>query len=232
MATLDAYIVKARRALTVDVRLRLGQGERLGFFGASGAGKSTVLSCLAGIESPDQGHIQFGDTTLFPPNLPLHRRPLAYLTQNDSLFPHLSVGGNVCFGLDDHGNGSRQWIEELKERFDLGQLWNESARAISGGQARRVALARMLARRPPLVLLDEPFGALDRPTIGELVDAILRWHRELGFTLIAVDHRAEILERLCTRAAAIQDGRVVQEGTWRELISAPATPMLARLFSG
>jgi molybdate transport system ATP-binding protein len=232
MPTLDAHIVKRRRALTVDVRLRLVQGERLALFGASGAGKSTVLSCLAGIENPDAGRIQFGDTVFFPPNLPLYRRPLAYLTQSDSLFPHLSVAGNVCFGLRDHeSNGARAWIEELKRHFELGPLWNESARRISGGQARRVALARMLARRPPLVLLDEPFTALDRPTISELVDVILRWHRELGFTLIAVDHRAEILERLCARAAAIEDGCVVQEGAWSELTSAPATPKLARLLS-
>jgi len=232
MPTLDAHIVKRRRAFTVDVRLRVGQGDRLALFGASGAGKSTVLSCLAGIENPDAGRIQFGDTLFFPPNLPLYRRSLAYLTQSDSLFPHLSVAGNVCFGLSDReSNGARAWIEELKQHFELGPLWNESARRISGGQARRVALARMLARRPPLVLLDEPFTALDRPTIGELVDAILRWQRELGFTLIAVDHRAEILERLCARAAAIEDGRVVQEGTWPELTSAPATSKLARLLS-
>jgi ABC-type sulfate/molybdate transport systems ATPase subunit len=232
MATLDAHIIKRRRALTVNLRLHLEQGERLALFGASGAGKSTALSCLAGIENPDAGRIQFGDTVFFPSNLPLYQRPLAYLTQSDSLFPHLSVAGNVCFGLSDHESaGARAWIEELKRHFELGPLWNESARRISGGQARRVALARMLARRPPLVMLDEPFMALDRPTIGELVDAILLWHRELGFTLIAVDHRAEILERLCARAVALEDGRVVQEGTWPELVSAPATPKLARLLS-
>jgi ABC-type glutathione transport system ATPase component len=81
------------------------------------------------------------------------------------------------------------------------------------------------------VLLDEPFTALDRPTVSELVDSILRWHRELGFTLIAVDHRVDILEKLCTRAVAIENGRIVQEGTWPELTAAPATPMLARLLS-
>jgi molybdate transport system ATP-binding protein len=232
MPTLDAHIVKARRALTVDVRLRLEQGERLALFGASGAGKSTVLSCLAGIESPDAGWVQFGDPVFFPPSLPLHRRSLAYLTQSDSLFPHLTVAENVCFGLHGHeSNGSPQWVEELKQRLQLGPLWSESARRISGGQARRVALARMLARRPPLVLLDEPFTALDRPTVSELVDSILRWHRELGFTLIAVDHRVDILEKLCTRAVAIENGRIVQEGTWPELTAAPATPMLARLLS-
>jgi len=233
MPALDAHIVKRRRELTVDVPLHLEQGERFALFGASGAGKSTVLSCVAGIENPDAGQIRFGDAIFYPPSLPLHRRPLAYLTQSDCLFPHLSVGDNVCFGLGDHeSNGARAWIEELKRNLELGPLWHESTQRISGGQARRVALARMLARRPPLVLLDEPFTALDRPTIGELVDAILRWHRELGFTLIAVDHRAEILERLCPRAAAIENGRVVQDGAWPELISAPATPMLADLLSG
>ncbi|HVB80927.1 MAG TPA: ATP-binding cassette domain-containing protein [Candidatus Binataceae bacterium] len=232
MPTLDAHIVKRRRVLAVDLCLRLEQGERLALFGASGAGKSTVLSCLAGIENPDAGRIQFGDTVFFPPHLPLYLRPLAYLTQSDSLFPHLSVADNVCFGLRDRASdGTRHWVEELKRRLALGPLWNESARRISGGQARRVALARMLARRPPLVLLDEPFTALDRPIVGELVDAILQWHRELGFTLIAVDHRADILERLCTRAAAIEDGRVIQAGTWPEITSAPATPTLARLLS-
>jgi molybdate transport system ATP-binding protein len=232
MPTLDAHIVKRRRALVVDVRLSLKQGERVALFGASGAGKSTVLSCLAGIENPDAGRIEFGDTVFFPPNLPLYQRPLAYLTQNDSLFPHLSVADNVCFGLRGHqDNGARAWVDELKQCLALGPLWNESARRISGGQARRVALARMLARRPPLVLLDEPFTALDRPTMNELVDAILQWHRELGFTLIAVDHRADILEKLCARAVAIEGGRVVQEGSWPELTAAPATPMLARLLS-
>jgi molybdate transport system ATP-binding protein len=232
MPTLDAHIVKRRRVFTVDVHLRLEQGERLALFGASGAGKSTVLSCLAGIEHPDAGRIQLNDTVFFRPNLPLYRRALAYLTQSDSLFPHLSVADNVCFGLSGHErNGAQRWVEELKERLELGPLWNESARRISGGQARRVALARMLARRPPLVLLDEPFTALDRPTISELVDAILQWHRELGFILIAVDHRADILERLCTRAAVIEGGRIVQEGTWRDLTVAPATPLLARLLS-
>jgi ABC-type sulfate/molybdate transport systems ATPase subunit len=232
MPTLDAHIVKRRRSLVVDVRLSLKQGERVALFGASGAGKSTVLSCLAGIENLDAGRIEFGDTIFFPPNLPLYRRPLAYLTQNDSLFPHLSVANNVCFGLSDYqSNGARAWVDELKERLALGPLWNESAGRISGGQARRVALARMLARRPPLVLLDEPFTALDRPTMNELVDAILQWHCELGFTLIAVDHRADILEKLCARAIAIEGGRIVQEGSWPELTAAPATPMLARLLS-
>jgi molybdate transport system ATP-binding protein len=230
---LNAHIVKARRAFTVDVRLQLGLGERFGLFGASGAGKSTVLSCLAGIETPDAGTICLGDCRLFPPSLPLCCRPLAYLTQSDWLFPHLSVAENVCFGLQNHErDGAKKWIEELAKRLELGPLWNESARRISGGQARRVALARMLARRPPLVLLDEPFTALDRPSVNELIAALLEWHVALGFTLIAVDHQPEILEKLCTHAAVIESGRIVQEGSWSELRAAPATPLFARLLAG
>jgi ABC-type sulfate/molybdate transport systems ATPase subunit len=121
-------------------------------------------------------------------------------------------------------------IEQLAKRLDLSPLWNESARLISGGQARRVALARMLAGRPPLALQDEPFTALDRPAMHELIAALLEWHVALGFTLIAVDHRAEILEKLCTRAAVIESGSIVQEGSWPALAAAPATPLLARYW--
>jgi molybdate transport system ATP-binding protein len=229
---LDAHIIKTRRAFTVDVHLRLRAGERLGLFGASGAGKSTVMSCLAGIESPDAGKISLGGVRLFPPNLALYQRPLGYLTQSDWLFPHLAVSENVCFGLSNHErDSSRNWIDELAKRLGLNRLWNESASRISGGQARRVALARMLARHPPLILLDEPFMALDSPNIDELIAALLDWHLIFGFTLIAVDHRTEILQRFCTRVAVIESGRIVQEGPWSMLKAAPATPLLARLLA-
>jgi molybdate transport system ATP-binding protein len=230
---LEAHIVKVRPAFTLDLRLRLEAGERLALFGASGAGKSTVLSCLAGFEEPDGGEILVNDLRLFRPSLPLYRRPLAYLTQSDSLFPHLTVAQNVCFGLESASyNGASKWVEELRQRLGLGALWDKRATKISGGQARRVALARMLARRPPLVLLDEPFAALDRPTIHELTETVLEWQQRLGFALIAVDHRPEILERLCTRVAVIEAGKIVQEGVWADLAAAPATVLLASLLAG
>jgi ABC-type glutathione transport system ATPase component len=90
----------------------------------------------------------------------------------------------------------------------------------------------MLARRPQLVLLDEPFTAIDRPATNNLIGALLEWQAALGFTLIAVDHRAEILEQLCIRAAVVESGRIVQEGSWSSLAAAPATPLLARLLAG
>lgn len=228
---LDAHVVKARRAFVVDARLKLRAGDSLALFGASGAGKSTILSCIAGLETPDAGEIRFGEARLFPPSMPLYRRPLAYLSQRDSLFPHLSVAENVRFGVRDHWrNGASGWLGELKQRLDLAPLWNQSARRLSGGQARRVALARMLARKPPLVLLDEPFAGLDRLAVNDLIEVLIGWRAALGFSLIAVDHRAEILAKLCEQVAVVESGHIAQEGSWDELKAAPATPTLARLL--
>jgi peptide/nickel transport system ATP-binding protein len=124
-----------------------------------------------------------------------------------------------------------EWIETLKQRLQLAPLWNAGAARISGGQARRVGLARMLARRPPLVLLDEPFAGLDRQSVRELIDDLNLWRRSEGFTLIAVDHQAEVLERLCPEQVMVMEaGRVVQHGSWEELVSSPATPLLRSLL--
>ena len=96
---LKAHIIKKRRELRVDVQLSLAQGCSVGLFGPSGAGKSTVLACLAGIEEPDDGYVQLKDLNVFPPSLPLYKRPVGYLTQEPNLFPHLSVSENICFGI-------------------------------------------------------------------------------------------------------------------------------------
>jgi len=229
---LDAHIIKARPEFVVDVQIRLKRGERLAIFGASGTGKSTVLSCIAGLETPDAGTIRFDDLVLFPPPLPLHLRPLAYMTQKDLLFPHLSVAQNVSFGLADLGaDGNARWVEELRERLSLGSVWASPAGKISGGQARRVAMARMLARRPPLVLLDEPFVSLDRILISELKQALMEWQAQLGFTLLMVDHRSDILRSICPRVIIMERGRVVQEGDWGDVAAAPATPLVERLLA-
>ncbi len=229
---LDAHVVKVRERFTVDVTVRVPSGEACGLFGVSGSGKSTVLACIAGAEAADGGHVTVDDITVFPPPLPLHRRPVGYLTQDANLFPHLRVADNVRFGLT---NGSRDanepWIDELRDRLELGPIWQAPADAISGGQARRVALARMLARKPPVVLLDEPFSGLDRHLVRELVAAIVQWQAALGFTMLVVGHESDVLERLCPRAIAIEDGRAVQDASWDELRTSPATSLLAKLLA-
>jgi ABC-type sulfate/molybdate transport systems ATPase subunit len=157
------------------------------------------------------------------------------LTQDANLFPHLTVSENVRFGVpkgtvadaDRH-----RWIETLREHLRLGPLWSAPASRISGGQARRVSLARMLARKPPLVLLDEPFAGLDRQSVRELIDDLVLWRQTLGFSMIAVDHQAEVLQRLCPRGAIVlEGGKLVQQGAWGDLYDAPATPLLRSLLS-
>ena len=232
---LKARIIKHRREFTVNVTLDLAQGSSLGLFGASGTGKSTVLACLAGIEEPDNGHVDLNGDRFFPPSLPLHRRSVGYLTQEPGLFPHLRVNENICFGIPRdriYDAEQRRWIETLRDRLKLGPLWHALASHISGGQARRVALARMLARKPRLVLLDEPFAGLDRDLVRELIDDLIDWSRMLNFSMIAVDHQAEVLLRLCPcRVVVLEKGEIVQSGSWSELYNSPATPLLRSLLA-
>jgi len=232
---LKTRIVKKRRDMTVDVSLELEPGNSVGLFGASGAGKSTVLACIAGIEEPDDGYVEVKNLRFFPPSLPLYMRAIGYLTQEPGLFPHLSVSENISFGIPKNQRSKKEhvdWIMTLRDRLQLAPLWNAPAALISGGQARRVSLARMLARRPSLVLLDEPFAGLDRRLVRELIDDLVFWSRSAGFSMIAVDHQAEVLKRLCPQQAIVlEQGRTVQQGTWEELGRAPATPLLASLLA-
>lgn len=232
---LKAHIRKKRRDFDVDVRLEVEGGASLALFGPSGAGKSTVLACIAGIEEPDDGFVEMRGVNLFPPSLALHKRPIGYLTQEPSLFPHLTVSQNITFGLSKNGALEKEqadWIATLRERLQLGPQWNASASSISGGQARRVSLARMLARKPPLVLLDEPFAGLDRQLVRELIDDLVFWSRTIGFSMIAVDHQAEVLRRLCPQQVVVlEQGHVAQQGSWEDLCTAPATPLLRALLS-
>jgi ABC-type sulfate/molybdate transport systems ATPase subunit len=235
IAMLKAHIIKKRRDLQVDVTLELEPGSAVGLFGASGAGKSTVLACIAGIEQPNDGFVQLNGLQLFPPSLPLHRRAIGYMTQEPGLFPHLSVSENIHFGIAKALAATaqqQQWIATLRNRLQLDPLWHAPAALISGGQARRVALARMLARKPPLVLLDEPFAGLDRQLVRELIDDLIFWGRQIGFSMIAVDHQAEVLKRLCPQQAIVlEQGKIVQRGCWNELYRAPATPLLQSLLA-
>lgn len=235
---LAAHIVKRRRDFTVDLRLEVEAGAALALFGSSGAGKSTVLACLAGFEQPDTGFVQAGGEVWFRSateaggavSVPLHLRGIGLLTQEPGLFPHLSVADNVQFGLSRASReeaGTRRWVERLRERLGLRPLWAAMPRAISGGQARRVALARTLARQPRLLLLDEPFTGLDRPLVRELIEDLATWRQELGFSLIAVDHQPEVLRGLCPeRVMAMEAGGMVQDGSWEALYREPATELL------
>lgn len=229
---LEVDLIKRRRDFSVEVTFTLPSGAKLGLFGGSGEGKSTVLSCLAGLEVPDAGRLTFNGQMLFPPPLPLAHRGIGYLTQEDHLFPHLTVCENVLFSLSHRTRAREQlWIGELRERFGLASFWHAPVHHLSGGQARRVALARMIARKPQLVLLDEPFSGLDRHIVCELIQVLSEWQQMLGFTLVVVDHQANIVKQLCPRVLVIEQGRVVQDGSWGQLTREPSTPLLASLLA-
>ena len=137
----------------------------------------------------------------------------------------------MLFALRDKRQGANgPWVSELRERLHLDPLWHSRPHQLSGGQARRVALARTLARQPGLVLLDEPFTGLDRPLVRELTNTLKTWQERLGFTLIAVDHDPLMLQDLCPTVIAMDEGRVIQQGSWTDLRHAPANDRLRALL--
>ncbi|TAN21623.1 MAG: ATP-binding cassette domain-containing protein [Acidobacteria bacterium] len=212
---LEVAIRKQRRDLSVAAEFALPEGASLGLFGPSGAGKSTVLNCIAGLEPPDAGSITLDGETWFPPPLAVHRRRVGYLSQQPCLFPHLTVAANVTFA----GGASSAWLDELRARLALDTCWDASVHKLSGGQARRVALARMLLRRPPLVLLDEPFAGLDRANVRAMLEALQAWRAAIGFTLIAVDHQPDVLEQMTGAVIWMDQGRASAPQTWQSLRS-------------
>lgn len=224
---LEATIVKRRPRLTVDAAIHVGAGERVGLFGPSGAGKSTVLSCIAGIERPDRGAILWNGADVT--EQPVDRRPFGYLTQEALLFPHLTVAQNIAYGLAGAAN-ARARLAAIADAFGLQDLWGSHPAALSGGQAQRVALARMLARTPRVVLLDEPFFGLDRIIVRELIGLLHRWSAEHECAMIVVDHQDQVLRALCPTVFVMTDGRVVQRGSWAQIADAPAAPAIEALL--
>ncbi len=209
--------------------LEIGAGEFFALLGGSGSGKSTLLRVIAGFEAPDAGRVtlQGRDITRLPPPA----RDLAMMFQSYALFPHMTVRENIAYGLRRAGErdpGPR--VAELVALLGLEGLEARRPQQLSGGQQQRVALARALARRPPLVLLDEPLGALDsglRERTGLELRAL---QRRLGASFVMVTHdQAEALA-LADRVAVLEQGRIAQVAPPRELYERPATRSVARFL--
>jgi len=202
--------------------------------GASGSGKTTVLRCLAGLERPQRGRIQFGGHVWFDAStgvhVPPHRRNVGVLFQDYALFPHLSVARNIAFGASEMSRtAAARRLEELIDVFRLRGLETRLPRALSGGQQQRVALARAVFRRPQLLLLDEPLSALDRPTRDEVREDLRLLIHELAIPAYLVSHDRVDALTLADRTIVLDDGRVVQAGPTQEVFDHPATAAAARL---
>ncbi len=211
-----------------DLSLDIHEGEFFALLGPSGCGKTTLMRMIAGFEAPSAGRILLGGEDLVP--VPPNRRPVNMMFQSYALFPHLTVADNIAFGLKRAGLPRGEIAERVAEMLRLVQLENFAHRRpheISGGQRQRVALARALARRPRILLLDEPLAALDRKlraaTQFELVDI----QERLGTTFIIVTHDQEEAMTMASRIAVMDHGRLVQVGTPEEIYEQPNSRYVA-----
>ncbi|WP_207888282.1 ABC transporter ATP-binding protein [Pseudomonas sp. 30_B] len=204
--------------------LSVPAGGRAAIVGPSGSGKTTLLRLIAGFEVPDLGSITLGDTTLADGAtfIPAHRRLIGYVPQDGALFPHLSVGENIGFGLPRSMEKRSQRIDELLEMVSLNssmaQRWPHE---LSGGQQQRVALARALAQSPRLMLLDEPFSALDSGLRASMRKAVTQVLGDAGVTAILVTHDQEEALSFGHQLAVIRQGRLVQAGAPKALYFRP-----------
>ena len=218
-----------------DILLTMRDREFVALLGPSGSGKTTLLRILAGLEAPESGRVWFGkrDVTGDKPA----SRGIGFVFQHYALFGHMTVERNIAFGLDvmRRGRPSKREIgrrvDQLLDLVQLPGLGKRYPSQLSGGQRQRVALARALAREPRILLLDEPFGALDPLTRVTLQDELRRIHRELALTSILVTHDMVEAIELADRIAVMLRGELRQLATPAELMAAPADEYVARLVA-
>lgn len=217
-----------------DVSLTTKQGSRLAIVGPSGSGKTTLLRMIAGFEYPDQGSISLNGQTLAADGraLPAHLRGIGYVAQDGALFPHLTVADNIGFGLTLKGAARQRRIAELVEMVALDtSMLTRWPHELSGGQQQRIALARALAQQPQLMLLDEPFSALDTGLRAAMRKMVAQLLGDAGITAILVTHdQAEALS-FADQLAVMRQGRLIQAGSPQQLYSQPADEATA-LFLG
>jgi ABC-type Fe3+/spermidine/putrescine transport system ATPase subunit len=206
------------------VDLEVLPGEFLSLLGPSGCGKTTTLRLIAGFERPDDGEVRIGGHDVS--RLPAYKRQVNTVFQSYALFPHLSVGDNVAYGLKQRGLGRRERRTRARETLELVRLGgyeNRKPRQLSGGQQQRVALARALVMQPQVLLLDEPLGALDLKVRKQLQIELKRIQEEVGITFVYVTHDQEEALAMSDRVAVMNAGRIEQLGAPREIYDRPAT---------
>ena len=222
----------AGRPVLRDIDLQVPAGSSLSVVGPSGCGKTTLLRVIAGFERPDAGTVVMEGRTLCARGVavPAHRRGIGYVPQDGALFPHLSVAGNVGFGIPRRQRTTER-VVELLERVSLSSdVLHRRPDQLSGGQQQRVAVARALAQSPSMVLLDEPFSALDAGLRSEIRDAVGQALRTSGVTCILVTHDHEEALSFAERVALLRAGALVQSGTPRELYTGPVDDEAGEFF--
>ncbi|MAU97416.1 MAG: polyamine ABC transporter ATP-binding protein [Fulvimarina sp.] len=211
-----------------DLSLSIYEGEFFALLGASGCGKSTLLRMLAGFEAPTSGRIVLDGEDMA--DIPPYRRPVNMMFQSYALFPHMSVEKNIAFGLKQEGMAKGDISERVEQVLKLVKLEDFAKRRpdqLSGGQRQRVALARSLAKRPKVLLLDEPLGALDKKLREETQFELADLQYQLHTTFIMVTHDQEEAMTLADRIAVMDKGRILQVATPAEIYEAPNSRFVA-----
>ncbi len=217
----------------LDVRFTSSAGFTI-LFGASGAGKTTVLDCIAGLQKPDTGRIAVGDAVLFDSekgiDLQAHKRHVGYLFQTLALFPHMTVRQNIEYGLSSLEHRERDSrTGEIADSFGISGLFERRPSNISGGERQRVALARALVTRPSALLLDEPLAALDAVTKTRILDDLRQWNDRQAVPILYVTHEREEVYALGDRVLVMDGGRLIADGTPHEVLSRPLFESVAQL---
>jgi iron(III) transport system ATP-binding protein len=211
-----------------DVTLGVEPGRIVALLGPSGCGKTTLLRIIAGLEHPDGGEVRLGETVVTGPStfVPPERRRVGMVFQDWALFPHLSVAGNVGYGLP-RGRDRAERVERALAMVGLSGLGDRNPMTLSGGQQQRVALARAIAPEPTVILLDEPFSNLDTALRVQVRSEVHRLLGDLGITTVFVTHDQEEAFVLGDEVAVMHDGRIVQQATPADLYLRPVDPWVA-----
>jgi len=197
------------RSKLLDIKLRINKGEFIAVFGKSGEGKTTLLRMIAGLTKADYGYIKVDNEIWFNSrlgiNLPPQKRNVGFVFQDYALFPNMTVEDNIKFGMERKDD---EFLNKLLELTELTELRKHKPNKLSGGQKQRVALARAVGRKPKILLLDEPFSALDYQTKGKIYEEILKLHKEFNLTIVLVSHNIEEIVNLADKVFIIKDGKI------------------------
>ncbi len=230
--SLKVYVKKRFKGFSLDVSFETNN-EYLGILGASGSGKSMTLKCIAGIETPDEGYIELNGRVLFDSEKKINLRPqdrnIGYLFQNYALFPNMNVEENIGAGLRLPSTEKKKKISELVRSFHLQGLESKYPGQISGGQQQRVALARCIAYKPDVLLLGEPFSALDSHLKSQLQAEVLELLRLYEGEVLMVTHSMEEAYKFCKNLVIIESGNSALFGDTKEIFRKPGLVSAARL---
>jgi molybdate transport system ATP-binding protein len=230
--SVEIRIKKNLGAFTLNIDYK-GDGRRIGILGSSGSGKSLTLKCIAGIEAPDEGYIAFDDRVIYDSankvNPIPQKRRVGYLFQNYALFPNMTAWDNIAAGVKGSKKERTAKVNEVIERFSLTELANRLPSQLSGGQQQRVALARIIASEPEVILLDEPFSALDAYMREEMQRSLTAMLSEFNGVVIMVSHSRDEIYEMSDELIVIDNGAVAASGITSDIFKKPGNATAAML---